>query len=267
MKSDEIIINTRTGYYYFDDLLDNSKMYSITEDVNVEIKEIDKSVNFILANVPYDKMIKAYPVGITAGMKLTIIISILLLLLGIKSNSQDTLTYKNGKIIVVKVIEIDAKSIKYKLSSNLEGPVYIKEKSEIRNIKYQNGDLEEFRDQPIASGSGKYDLVQFHAITQKGNKVFIDCDISNGDIHAENYITEWGYWEPTNQVEKADFILKFVLIKSWPDYYGLAQFIDVKTNRIIYQTKKVSTEWNMDFNSKRGVIDKIIRKRIKPLYK
>jgi len=200
-------------------------------------------------------------------MKQTIIISIILLLLGIKSFGQDTLTFANGKKIGVKVIEIDNKAVKYKLFSNLEGPVYVKEKAEIRNIKYQNGDFEEFKDQPIISSSEKYDLVIFHTITKKGNKVFIDCDVSNGDIHAENYITEWGYWEPTNQVEKANFILKFVLIKSWPDFYGLAQFIDPKTNKIIYQTKKVSTEWNMDFNSKRGVVDKIIRKRIKPLYK
>jgi hypothetical protein len=200
-------------------------------------------------------------------MKNTLFISLLLISLVSRSFSQDTLTLDNGKKLGVKVIEIDNKTIKYKLFSNLEGPLYIKDKSEVRKVQYQNGEFEEFKNQSAASSTEKYDLVYFYAITKKGNRVFIDCDVSNGDIHAENYIIEWGYWEPTNQIEKADFILKFVLIKSWPDYYGLAQFIDPKSNKIVYQTAKVSTEWSMDFNSKRGVVDKIIRKRIKPLYK
>ena len=197
----------------------------------------------------------------------TYFISFLLLLMITNSFSQDTLILNSGKQMEVKVIEIDNKTVKYKLFSNPEGPLYVKEKSEIKKIKYQNGEVEEFDLKPEATIPDRFDMTFFHSLTKKGSKVFIDCDISNGDIHAENYLKDWGFWEPTKHMEKADFILKFVLIKSWPNYYGLAQFIDPKSNKIIYQTERVTTEWSMDLNSKRGVIDKIIRKRIKPLYK
>jgi|WetSurMetagenome_2_1015567.scaffolds.fasta_scaffold2026334_1 hypothetical protein len=54
--------------------------------------------------------------------------------------------------------------------------------------------------------------------------------------------------------------------KSQNDNYGFAQFIDPKSKEIIYQTKNINTDWNMDIKSKRGAVDKIVRKRIQPLY-
>jgi len=64
MNNKKIVINTKEGYYYFNDLIDHTKMYCVTQDVMDEINEAEKAVNFILANVSDDKMIKACPMGI-----------------------------------------------------------------------------------------------------------------------------------------------------------------------------------------------------------
>lgn len=110
------------------------------------------------------------------------------------------------------------------------------------------------------------DLPYFHELTKTGNKVFLECDVPNSLIHASNYLNKWGYWNIVTKKEDANFVLKFTLVLAWPDYIGFAQFIDPKSNEILKETKRVNTIMSMDFNTKRGVIKKIILKGIKPLY-
>jgi hypothetical protein len=190
---------------------------------------------------------------------------LLFILITINSTGQDTLFLRNGEKLAVKVVEIEKTLIKYKKYSNIDGPLYTIDKQEISIIRYQNGEIDNFITL-TEENSVDDDLSLLYFLSKKGNKVFLESEVPNATIHATNYIRNWGYWIVTDKRSDADFILKFVLIKSWPDYFGLAQFIDTKTNKIYYQTKKVSTEWNMDFNSKRGVIDKIFRKRVRPLF-
>jgi hypothetical protein len=191
---------------------------------------------------------------------------LLFILIAIHSAGQDTLFLSNGEKSAVKVVEIDQTMIRYKKYSNIDGPLYTISKQDVLKISYQNGEIDNFATPPEENNAGDNDLTLLHSLSKKGNKVFLESEVPNATIHATNYIKDWGFWIVTDRRADADFILKFVLIKSWPDYYGLAQFIDTKTNKIYYQTKKVSTEWNMDFNSKRGVIDKILRKRVQPLF-
>lgn len=61
------------------------------------------------------------------------------------SFSQDTLYTTDGSVLAGRVTEINQDAIKYKKSSNPDGPVYVLNKSDIVLIEYQNGSKEVFK--------------------------------------------------------------------------------------------------------------------------
>jgi hypothetical protein len=64
------------------------------------------------------------------------------------SNAQDTMFKMDGEQIEVKVLEITASEVKYKLTSNLDGPTYILPKAEVYMVEYANGSKEVFAVKP-----------------------------------------------------------------------------------------------------------------------
>jgi hypothetical protein len=58
--------------------------------------------------------------------------------------AQDVIVLKNGNETQAKVTEIGLDEIKYKKFSNLDGPTYTLQKSEVFMIKYENGDKDFF---------------------------------------------------------------------------------------------------------------------------
>ncbi len=69
---------------------------------------------------------------------------IILLFCGGQLYSQDLIILKSGAEIEAKVLEINSKNIDYKKFSNINGPTYHLDKSEIFMIKYQSGDKDIF---------------------------------------------------------------------------------------------------------------------------
>jgi uncharacterized protein (TIGR02145 family) len=67
-----------------------------------------------------------------------------LLLMSFNGIAQDIITKKSGEDIEAIVTEIGLEVVKYKKSSNLEGPSYTISKSDIFRIKYKNGEIEMF---------------------------------------------------------------------------------------------------------------------------
>lgn len=57
-------------------------------------------------------------------------------------NAQDVLIKTNGENLTVKVQKISDVDIEYKLFSNLDGPVYSIKRTEVFQIRYQNGSVE-----------------------------------------------------------------------------------------------------------------------------
>lgn len=51
---------------------------------------------------------------------------------------------RTGERIPAKLLEINAKEVKYKRLDNLEGPLYFVTKTDISSVKYQNGLTEKF---------------------------------------------------------------------------------------------------------------------------
>ncbi|HWK07804.1 MAG TPA: hypothetical protein VNS58_29430 [Puia sp.] len=63
----------------------------------------------------------------------------LMWVLSIKGKAQDTITLKDGSEIKAKVTEVNSSEVKYKKWNNLDGPVFVIDKTTVFMIKYQNG--------------------------------------------------------------------------------------------------------------------------------
>ncbi|MCK5856913.1 MAG: hypothetical protein KAG64_05450 [Bacteroidales bacterium] len=197
------------------------------------------------------------------------IMTILFLIMTTYVYSQDTIRHISGKVVIAKVIEINKEDVKYKKYSNINGPTYLLNKKEIISITYHNGETEVFISSKKEENSAHEleDTVIFKNLTKRNNKVYIESENANAIIHATNAIGIWGYWIITKNKEEADFILKFYIrFTVIGDAFGSAQFIDPMNDKIIKTTKEVNTLMSWDFNTKRGVINKIIKKEIKPLF-
>ena len=78
-------------------------------------------------------------------MKKIHLLSLTLLLLTTTLFAQDKIYNKRGKIINAKVIEIGVDEIKYKLTDSPDGPVYVVDKSSLKQIVYADGRVEKYQ--------------------------------------------------------------------------------------------------------------------------
>lgn len=60
------------------------------------------------------------------------------------ADAQDVIVKKDGTTIESKVTKITSMEVEYKKWSNIDGPVYTIDKEEVAQIKYQNGDIEDY---------------------------------------------------------------------------------------------------------------------------
>jgi hypothetical protein len=58
--------------------------------------------------------------------------------------AQDTLSMRSGESILVKVIEIGTTEVKYKKLDNINGPVFAMLKSDLLQVRYENGTKDDF---------------------------------------------------------------------------------------------------------------------------
>jgi hypothetical protein len=185
----------------------------------------------------------------------------------------DIITKKDGEDIPSRVIEIGELQIKYKKFSNLDGPIYSINKSDVLIIRYQNGEKDIFSDSkpaventkpaaedPIANKSLEEKL---RYLTKKGNKVYVDSENKNAIIHAVGYLKSWGYWKITEDINDADFILKIFIRFVVGEGFGYGQFVEPRTNLVLWMTQEFNSMAGFDLNSKRAVVRKIIVKGIK----
>lgn len=62
----------------------------------------------------------------------------------LNANAQDVIVMKDGSTILSKVIEVNKNDIKYKKTSNINGPTYTINISELISINYENGEKDVF---------------------------------------------------------------------------------------------------------------------------
>lgn len=79
-------------------------------------------------------------------MKKYILIIFMVLMVGM-AMAQDVIVKKDGSTILSKVEEINGTEIKYRKWTNLEGPIYSINRSEVLSINYRNGEIEKIFDE------------------------------------------------------------------------------------------------------------------------
>ncbi len=72
---------------------------------------------------------------------------LLMLLCSIRVSAQDVIVKKDGSTIVCRVVEVGKTVITYKKWSNLKGPNYVIEKTEVTSVNYQNGEKDVFEEE------------------------------------------------------------------------------------------------------------------------
>lgn len=140
-------------------------------------------------------------------------------------------------------------------------------RDEIKPIKYQNGvnDNSDYKSKNNVSNPSS--TLSFYELTKRGNTVFIDCNEPKVEKFIFQYLKGWDYWKIIEKKDYADFILKFAVDKkALGERKAFVQFIDPKSNIVIKTTDDVDTFWSMTFRTNKKVIEKIFRKRIKPLF-
>ena len=197
------------------------------------------------------------------------LITLLLLLITTFGYCQDTIKTVSNETIIVNVIEVKNNEIIYRIYGYNDGRIFSIYKDNIKRVCYLNGNIEIYvEDISIMDGVEYTDSELFDKLTAKNKTVFIYSENTNAIIHATNTISAWGYWAITTNKADADFILKFnVRFGTLGDAYGNAQFINPKDDRIFKETPEMNTKMSMDFNTKRGLINKVIKKAIKPMVK
>lgn len=101
-----------------------------------------------------------------------------------------------------------------------------------------------------------------------GLKVFVVAPDAAAVTHATNALQYATDWQIVDDKSLAQLIVRFAFTEiGMGDKKGRAQFIDPKNNIVISETRTASTAFSWDFNTKRGVIDRIVNKQIRKLIK
>lgn len=121
-----------------------------------------------------------------------LLVSLFLSSFGVKG--QDVIIKKDNSTILSKVTKITTAEIEYKLWSNLDGPVYVIDKSEVSGIKYQNGEKESFLNIMEKSGNdhmqrkGRHLTLNGRVLQDEEVKSLVDEKTYNTYISARNQI-------------------------------------------------------------------------------
>ncbi len=106
---------------------------------------------------------------------------IMLLFIGVQLFSQDLIILNSGNEIEAKVLEINSKNIDYKKYSNIDGPTYHLDKSEIFMIKYQSGDKDMFTN----NGSGDKSETSTNSETNRPTEFIYNSSIGNSNCQVQ----------------------------------------------------------------------------------
>ena len=98
------------------------------------------------------------------------------------SLAQDVLTFRNGKQVEAKIIEVTQTEIKYKKFHNPDGPLYTISQQQVQTIKYACGEVENYGDITVCTNATSTTIEP-----QQSKPQFIEPipDATNGKIISE----------------------------------------------------------------------------------
>jgi len=210
------------------------------------------------------------------NIKFKIGIVLMLLFIVTVNNGQDTIITKTGAKIPVRIIEINENSILYQINESDKGAIHSIKPSMILSIRYKNGEIQTYPNfklqSPILNTFQISDSLElfnknrFSSLTKSGNKVYIDNVEDMGIMNCAIFeLGSWGYWNVVKDRQGADFILRFNCRFGIMSGKGFVEFIDPINYKVISKTERFRAIV-ISFNSKRGFIKKLIKKKIITLY-
>lgn len=116
------------------------------------------------------------------------------------SFAQDVIVKKDGSTILSKVEEVSDTQVKYKKHSNLNGPTYTVNVSDLQCINYENGEKETFNSTPVVETP-----IQETTVTYPNNPSGVTGERTLSDaelLHMSRYGGD--YWE--KQLKKGKYM-------------------------------------------------------------
>src|SRR5690606_5407177 len=183
------------------------------------------------------------------------------------SFSQDIIIKKDGLEIESIIIEINNSEIKFKKISNLEGPLFVLDKTEISQIKYKNGEIDIFQktNDEVNKEYIEREKNNISSIFIKGNKVYIEkAEDANEDAlgYFKSSLENWGYWSIVENKSDADFIIIFSLKKKIMADRQVKATLKTLNNKLYLETKSYTasaTAFN-GYNGSRAATNKLVEK-------
>lgn len=155
----------------------------------------------------------------------------------ITSNAQDLITKTDNSTIQCKVTKVSSTEVEYKKWSNLDGPTYIISISDVSNINYQNGDVDEFIQQSQLIVSDTISGI----MSRSGNDLLLD-GILLSDSEVLNLLGEQGYDTYVNakkQLSVGEISTFFFAISIVGDIVGITGMINGKDSDAIMKSALV----------------------------
>ena len=93
------------------------------------------------------------------------------------ANAQDVIVKNDGSTITSKVMEITGTEIKYKKYSNLKGPTYTINKTDVNYINYENGERENFDNTTATQPTTGTSNTQYSFAQQQNQQQMSDAEL------------------------------------------------------------------------------------------
>jgi hypothetical protein len=150
--------------------------------------------------------------------------------------AQDIIIKKDGTNLKTKVIEVGLSDLKYKNFSNLNGPLYTLSKSDIREVKYENGETESYDEVKKSSESNSSN------INNSKRKVFIrtttDSDVQPTQEVWVSEIESSPLLKNVDRIEDADLIFEFRIKRAMGEARVAVNVLNAKNNQLLWESKK-----------------------------
>lgn len=135
------------------------------------------------------------------------------------ANAQDVIVKNDGSTITSKVLEITGTEIKYKKYSNLKGPTYTINKTDVNYINYENGEKENFGKTSIITQNKEetYNTQNNFALQRTNNGQVSDAELLKS-IEKKDYFKKAKRLKMTGLIGGATFVVAGGLLIIFHDY-------------------------------------------------
>ncbi len=196
----------------------------------------------------------------------------LLLLASVKGlQAQDSIAMVNGIEIEAKVLEIGTSNIKYKKFSNLEGPLYTVSKEEVKEIVFQNGDVETYSNE---NSNIKSIERQTSLELIPGSRLFLTYSKSEDEDNVDGsdaigmlktYIEGKTNCKVVSSYDEADFVVDLrVIKKAMANRRAMIEITNIAMEKVVYESKwsKGTNSAFSGYSGSRAAIGNVVKKQL-----